>query len=669
MASSLTLSVRVWTTLEEFEVGVINYARDGVTIELESGAIISDKTSSKATFEVSNQISLAKSGQSVVEPMRSRLEIQLKPILVIRHPYTNLGGQVIEDIFPPSTSGFYGRLLNGENESLFFIQQVKNSKQFWLTITDPLTSRIFETQVIQPYEAEALSLVDDYRLKRIQSSKVVETDEDVLDILDSPAPSWQELSKLVEDVSIPNLQMGDTMRDTLTHIVPTSFPDQIREELMAFLAYVIQRKLPEEDPLAYMARFSSTAILESLVTGHLMHLIDKTEWPSYVKLMILAARGQLEAPKRAVSDSILSEPWQVYIHKCVELLPSWLNIAVDSVKNLNESGRVVLGLPTTKSAARKSRAHWKKRFAEISYDLMVRGYIEASALGLVELVYLGSAYRWPHRHMKFITRLGASSENPPHLQVMLMPLNAAERVRRALPSVMSVAWSARTLNLDLIDKQSNTWAIPVQQIVDSLEKKSTIRKLMNRYGGKEVSETYSMSYTDSKIADLFSEGVFLTSFEEPDFFSDLGLDKRKVRRQLKNLIKRKVINLKYELFDPNLATMALILQGKSETVTSVVAEFLRSTPTTYARLDKMGESGVLLSRLTEESVHSIASQLTSRSIDHEVTIRCMRPTTFRGYTSNLYQRLWKPNGIWDDDVSAFLSQARSKRKELSKSNA
>jgi hypothetical protein len=462
--------------------------------------------------------------------------------------------------------------------------------------------------------------------------------------------------------------MGNTMEKTLTQIVPTKFPGPIRKELMAFLAYVIQNKLPNEDPLTYMSRFSSTTILGNLIQGHLMHLTDKTDWPSYVKLMILAARGQLRYPKRALPDSVLSDPWFMYAQKCSELLPNWLNIAVNSARELNESGRLVLGLPTTKSAARKSRASWKRRFAEMSYDLMMRGHVDASALGLVELVYLGAAYRWPHRHMKFITRLGASSENPPYLQVMLMPLNAAERVRRALPSVLNVAWSARTLNLDLLNQRTNTWDIPVEPIVESLEKKSTMRKLMNRFGGREAPEMYAMSREDTKVVDFISDGVILSSLENMEYLDNLELEKKRIRRILRDLARRRIIRLVYEVSDPNLITLAVILQGEKETVTSVISEFLTSTPTTFARIDETGESGVLLSRLPEESAQVIAAQLASRAIAYGANIRCMRPTAFRGYTSNLYQRLLKPDGTWDDDVSAFLSQARSKRKELSESN-
>jgi hypothetical protein len=672
MTASTTFSVKVWKSVDECEVGIIRYDINNVTIELESGEIVSSKTSGNVFFEVMKQISLDNESRSVVKPIVSKVKVLLKPIIVIHHPYTASGGQIVEDVFPPSTSGFYGRLLNGKSEALYFVQRVKNSNQFWLTITNPRTSQIFENLLIQPYEAEAISLVDDYSIKRISSAesevKRIATRSKVLSILDSPAPTWQELSMLLKDVSIPNLRMGNTMRDTLTQVVPASFPDPIRDELMAFLAYVIQNKLPKEDPLTYLARFSSTTILESLIYGHLMHLTDKTEWPSYVKLMILAARGHLESPKRAVSDPILGAPWSVYVHKCAELLPSWLNIAVKSARTLNESKRLVLGLPTTKSAAKKSRTAWKRRFAEMSYDLMVRGYIDTSALGLVELVYLGAAYRWPHRHMKFITRLGPLNENPPHLQAMLLPLNAAERVRRALPGVLSVFWSARSLNLDLLNERTSSWNIPTERIVESLEKRGTIRRLINRFGGRQTSDMYTMSRGEAKVVDLISEGVILSLLETPEYLDSLGLEKREIRGHLKNLINHNIIRLKYEVSDPKLITLAVILQGEKETVTSVISEFLTSTPTTFARLDETGERGVLLSRLPEESAQVIASQLASRAIAYGANIRCMRPTAFRGYTSNLYQRLLKPDGTWDDDVSAFLSQARSKRKELSESN-
>jgi hypothetical protein len=438
---------------------------------------------------------------------------------------------------------------------------------------------------------------------------------------------------------------------------------------MAFLAYVIRITIPSEDPLTYSFRFSSIPMLEPLVTGHLMHLIDKTDWPPYVKLMIMAARGQLETPKRAVSESVLSSPWILYCQKCAELTPSWLNIVIGSAMDLNDSSKMILGLPTTKNAAKKSRKAWKKRFAEISHGLRLRGHIDSASLGLVELAYLGAAYRWPHRHMKFIARLGGFSDNSPHLHVMLMPLAAAERVKRTLPNITRVAWSARTSNLNLFDMIEGNWHLPIQRIVDSIEKKSSIKKLVKQFGDIGASDAYLMSVDDAKVADLVSEGVNLSFLELPEFYGHWEPNKGKIMKHLSNLIKRKVMRLSYEVSDPKIVSLAIIMQGRSENITSVCQEFLRSAPTSYVRLDETGESCIILSRLPEESIHGIASQLTSRGNDQGLTIRCMRPTAFRGYTSNLYQRLLRPDGTWDDDVSAFLSQARSKRKELSESNA
>ncbi|MCK5390310.1 MAG: hypothetical protein KAJ36_07455, partial [Candidatus Thorarchaeota archaeon] len=174
---------------------------------------------------------------------------------------------------------------------------------------------------------------------------------------------------------------------------------------------------------------------------------------------------------------------------------------------------------------------------------------------------------------------------------------------------------------------------------------------------------------EARVADLLSEGVESLYLEIPDFLNNWGLSKKKIHTTLTNMINRKVMKMVYEVSDARLVSLAIIIQGRNETIASLTYELLRSTPTSYARLDKAGENAVILSRLPEESVYDIASQLASRGLEHDVNIRCLRPTTFRRYTSNLYQRLLKDDGTWDDDVSAFLSQARSKRKQLSKSNA
>jgi len=671
MSSSESLSVRVWITPDAYEDGQIKFNLDDVIVELESGKILSGNNSD-AFYEPKTKIVLNEKGLRVPEQTEARVKVQLKPILMVNHPYANQGGQFIEDIFPHSTCGFYGRLQAGKSDALYVVQPIENSTKLWLTITDIHTGQIYENQMIQPYEAEALSLIED-RIRRVLYSKSSSNSErireDILSILDGPSPSWQELASITKDVSIPNLKLGSTMRDTFSQIVPTSFPVPIKEELMAFLAYVSRYKIPKEDPMTYLYRFSSMIVLDDLLSNHMMHVLDKTEWPPYVKLMILAARGQLEAPKRAISDWIMNSPWFLFSQKCAEMRPNWLNIAVDIAKTLNKSKQIVVGLPTTKSESKRSKIAWKKRFAEIAHGLRIRGNINSRAFGLVELVYLGAAYRWTHRHMKFIARLGGSIDSSPHLQLMLVPFSAAERVKRALPGILNVSWSARTSNLELYDEHSGNWVVSNQRILDSLEEESSMNIIKKQFSRLEVSETYSLSKVEARVADLVSEGIESMYLEIPEFLNNWGLTKRKLNTVLTNLVDRKLMHLNYEVVDSRLISLAIILQGRVETITSLTAELLANTPTSYARLDETGENAVILSRLPEESVYDIATQLSSRGIEHGVNIRCMRPTTFRRYTSNLYQRLLQKDGTWDDDVSAFLSQARSKRKELSKSNA
>ena len=425
MASSSNLSVKVLTSSNEYESGILEYDTDEARIKLCSGRTISSKFSSdNAFFEIQTIIEPDSNGAKKTTLFKHEIRVILKPLFVIAHQYTYKGGQYIEDIFPPSTSGFYGRLQAGREEALFVVHKIKDSSQFWLSICNPETNEIQETQIIQPYEAEALFLVDDSIIRQIQYAKSSIgkslTKSDIFSVLDEPSLSWDELARLTEGISIPNIKLGKTMRDTLTQIVPSSFPAEIREELMAFLVYVMREEVPKDDPLDYLYKYSSTVIMEQLLNAHLIHLIDKTKPPPYVKLMILAERGQLEHPKRAITDSVKKSPWLLFSQKCAELCPSWRDIAITSAENLNKSKTIMLGLPTTKREAKKSRMSWKKRFAEISHGLNIYGHINSAALGLSELVYIGAAYRWPHRHMKFIAKLGETDEVNSHLFLQVL---------------------------------------------------------------------------------------------------------------------------------------------------------------------------------------------------------------------------------------------------------
>jgi len=250
-----------------------------------------------------------------------------------------------------------------------------------------------------------------------------------------------------------------------------------------------------------------------------------------------------------------------------------------------------------------------------------------------------------------------------------MPKTAAERVKRVLPSVIEVAWSTRTVNLDLYDYRSKSWDVSLRRIVESIDKESSKRKLVRRFTNSSRRDTYQLNHEEAKVAGLVSKDIFLVDFERKGHFNYWDLDGNRIHSILTNLHKRGVVDITYCVSDSQLVSIATIAQGKSKHITSLTESFLDNSATSLVMLNKGADMAVILSMLPEEVAYELAVELPNYGVPRDVIIRCLRPTVFRSFTYDLYYRLLKADGTWDDDVSAFLSQARSKRKELSESNA
>ncbi|MFW9909386.1 MAG: hypothetical protein ACFFEF_12495 [Candidatus Thorarchaeota archaeon] len=673
MPSRDDVSVKIWTR-DGCRSGSIIINKEGMFIGLNSGQVISAREDANILYEMSVQILPDRTGKQKTTFLKSPVKISLKSLSCTYRTYNPQEGQYIEDIFPPSTLGFYGRMKSGSEQFLYITQEIENDPRLWLTIADPKTGQILEAHTIYQYEAGVLSLINSQEFSHIWSEAIgsaissSERDE-VLSILDGPSVSWSEFAKLLGNISIPNPKLGKTMRETLSQIIPATFPSEVKEQLMLFFAFILKKGIPTEDPITYLNKFWSFPIFGALLEGHLMCIVDGAEWPPYLKLITLADRKHLISPTRAIDYVVSDSPWLLFWQKTMEQFPNWFHIAAGVVKELNDRGEVTLKLPIMESAARKSKDSWKKRLAVLMYELRILGRVNSQALGLNELVYLGAAYRWPHRHMKFITRLGSGGDSSPYLQVLIMPPSAAAQVQRVLPSIMTVSWSARTSNIELFDTKKRVWEIPIERIISSIEMASSIKKMSNKFGIRKSVDNYRITKDEAKVADLATEGIRLADLERSEYLAPWGLDRKKVQHLLSNLSKRDVIQLFYDASDQKLITLATIIQGVPEKVISLCSSFLEYTPTTLAMLGDGGKQSILLSRLPETPAYELATQLSTLGFEQGLTIRCLRPTTFQSFTHNIYQRLLNDDGTWNDDVSAFLSQARSKRRELSESNA
>ena len=662
MNSSNGLAVIVWTSKEESEIGVLHVRPDEISIRMENGRTISNKTSSNSFYKLVNH------------PEGTENRIFLDPILFTSRPYARDFGQIVEDVFPPSTGGFYGRMKSGKNKALYVVQEIENDPRKWLIIGDAITGEILECHTINDYEVESIRLIDNGEHQQ-ERDEILTREEgeasrrEVLDILEEPSLSWESISKLLGEVTIPNLKLGNTMRDTMSQFVPESFPKPIREELMAFLAFTSKPDILIEDPVDFSFRTNSVQQFRNLVRGHLRCVLSNTDWPPYIKYLKLSERKQLQQPIRAL-DAQKESPWDLFRQRVYEAFPNWMGLVIDSANDLYKKRKVITRIPATGPRAKKSRKVWKERLAAVSYGFSIRGHINTKIIGLTEIIYLGAAYRWPHRHMNFITKLGDTSKNPPHIHVMTMPKNAVERVKRFLPSITEVAWSTRKVNYELYDSNLEKWVVPVDRIIKSVNGRSSMRKLANQFTRKSEVDTYRMSLEEAKVAGLVSRGIYLIDFEKEGRFNYWGLDRKKIHSILSNLFNLGVIDISYGVdISAKLVSIATIAQGKPEQITALTDSLLRYTPTSLAWINDESDMGIVLSTLTEDAAYELVTRLPDEGIQRGLTIRCMRPTSFRSFTSDLYHRLLKPDGTWDDDVSAFLSQARSKRRELSEGNA
>jgi hypothetical protein len=88
MSPSDSIFGKVWITPELFEMGRIKFNSDNVIVELVSGKILTSNNSD-IFFETINKITLNEIGKSVSEEIDSPINIQVKPVLMIRHSYVN----------------------------------------------------------------------------------------------------------------------------------------------------------------------------------------------------------------------------------------------------------------------------------------------------------------------------------------------------------------------------------------------------------------------------------------------------------------------------------------------------------------------------------------------------------------------------------------------------
>ena len=216
MNSSKGLDVMVWTPEGELENGFLKIESNGISAILDSGKILTSKNTTKSLYKLRHESSGTDN------------RIIFDPILISMRPYAPDVGQIEEDVFPPSSGGFYGRLQEGTKNAIFIVQDIEKETRKWLIIGNSETGKIYEHHLINEYELEAIKLIDSGEHQEHWVSSISREDaeigkKEILGVLDDPSPSWEDVSKLLSEVTIPNLELGESVRETFSQFVPESF--------------------------------------------------------------------------------------------------------------------------------------------------------------------------------------------------------------------------------------------------------------------------------------------------------------------------------------------------------------------------------------------------------------------------------------------------------------
>lgn len=641
--------------------GVLRWSESGPRVFLQTGEIVEESQNMALTLH--EEVLLSQPGVSGARQLPKPLTARMKPLMMVRRGYEDrVVSAIVDDMYPPSSRGWTSRLVSHRYDTQYGVQQIVGAPAYWLTIFDPETGAIHESHTIRPYELGMLALEEDSEyFWSIEASTESDDKEEVLEqtrkLLAGPAPSWKSIASLTQGVEIPGLHRGKTMRELTEQLVPNSFPPQAREEIMAFLAWVTKNRIPKKDPVDLGKELLPHSLLRRLTFAHIQCRVDGVAPPEYVRIMREADMGQLRTGRMEIPEPIRGSAWLVALYEIIEQIPNWVDRVNDYAETLNSSGRILTRLPVSKSDARASVRAWGDRLAMLVHGLRLRAQVNNNALGLRNLVYVGTAHRWPHRHLAWTARLGFASEKPPYVHLMVMPPAAVERVRRVRPTVVEIDFSARSVNLGLYSTKRREWTIGSTKILNSMGETRTLQRLKSEFGVRQ-GVSHHPTLTEAKVLDVVSTKMFLSACEQESYLRSVGIDRRKLESTLSSLRDEDVIRLQYSTNPLGVDSIFTVADGPPEQVCSLARAFLLHTPSSSVEIGGDGRKCYIASRVPERSAHRLAVSLEERAMEHDISLRCQRVTSYRGYMSTLYQRLLKEDGTWDEDVSDLLSQIR-----------
>lgn len=557
-----------------------------------------------------------------------------------------------DEIYPPSTGGWYEKNLQAEAEVRSLVQRECNSNTYWLTQIDE-DNRIVFQHPLRDYEVFAACYEprheEEYKSIPYKHKIRVKYRKIITEMVQAPPPKWEQLYRLTKDYDIEGIQLKEDMLQTVMQLVPTNWPQFARFNYALGLIAILNPDIMKIDPIELSHHFSAYTYTWAVVDFYITEALSGTTEFDIVRIINQPRYDNNIAHRREDLH-----PWR---HPATELFrrvynPSMMPILMRYAQNLTESQVISKTLPVTDKEAKGSAEKWRDRHYLMHY-MGVDCRFNPERLGLKSLIYLGGAYRWPFKNTSWQATL-SQRERTLQIQEMLLPPTVAEKVNRALPRTLTTEWYSRRVNNSIFDPETREWTYRGQGLAEGLETRMSKQKLNRTFPLGSKGDVWTPDSTEAKVIDTLSNDFYLQRVEGPFLYEHLKMNADEFVNHTNRLTTEGKVTLFFILALRLFTTRCIFLEGDIGRIRSLAFALLGSTPTCSVYLFK--NSAFLIVSMHQDKMYRFVDALTEKCIENDLQMEVWSVRSFGSYRWPLLQRMLREDGTWDDDISGLLCQ-------------
>ncbi len=592
-------------------------------------------------------------------PLQRFLFLDPRPVVLVSRPYGEVKTIPKTTIRPPSTQGWYERMVYGEGtqRAMYVVQNIlKTRQQLWLTIFEQETGRVLEAHTIRREEVEALrmptswTLTDYAKILHLWHEDCVRRlgsiDFDLL--LSGPPPAWHDIAELTEGVDIQH-KNTDTMYEVLSRLIPGDFPQTVRDEIVRALAWLIRNRTTKMDPFDLAGLFVNDEIGRTMIEYQYTRYPDGKRLAPFARMMADAVR--ISRMKEAAIETTESrrQVHHVFMKEMLDYTPPEFTRLLDMATRLSREQELIRGLPVSREDTFADCDSWMMRLMMARHGLLLNGSINYPAIGLTEAIYMGHVNPWPHKYLHWIASIGDSEERTPlsiqvnvvpnHLQDCLLQTRPSHPIDRRGWGWFITDWYAYVENNSRYSVKRG-WLTNIDNIIISVEDEIDPIKFKREYNRwKSVPQVQELTASEIWTLDyVCAVGLYPFMIEIPGAESVLNRDWNTLFEEIESLRERGILDYWYTLRHRGLETVVTLVYGQPERVTALSRALLRETPTSSLRMHRDCQSSIVISRMSPLCARTLMETLPGLS-STSLTISCGPMTSWRLYANNLLQRI------------------------------